>query len=198
MRRPFPRGSRGPGLFAGLLKCADCGRAMVKTRWNNVIRYSCGSYRRYGSSICTKHYITQKDIEAVILRDLNRIIGSVRDLKAQSAKRMLRRNSPGPRSCSASEGWLSWTGPRSLRPSRRSVSLRIKSSRSPISSQTRYTRCLNPNFPVHVKKLPQELDVLRQLWLFDRFTDCCIDTRTVGYGLDWGLPGPVQAVPVPR
>lgn len=68
------------GLFAGLLKCADCGRAMVKTRWNNVIRYSCGSYRRYGSSICTKHYITQKDIEAVILRDLNRIIGSVRDL----------------------------------------------------------------------------------------------------------------------
>ena len=185
-------------MFAGLLKCADCGRAMVKTRWNNVIRYSCGSYRRYGSSICTKHYITQKDIEAVILRDLNRIIGSVRDLKAQSAKRMLRRNSPGPRSCSASEGWLSWTGPRSLRPSRRSVSLRIKSSRSPISSQTRYTRCLNPNFPVHVKKLPQELDVLRQLWLFDRFTDCCIDARTVGYGLDWGLPGPVQAVPVPR
>ena len=68
------------GLFAGLLKCADCGRAMVKTRWNNVIRYSCGSYRRYGSSICTKHYITQQDIEAVILRDLNRIIGSVRDL----------------------------------------------------------------------------------------------------------------------
>lgn len=47
------------GLFAGFLKCADCGRAMVKTQWGGVVRYSCGSYRRYGSSICTKHYIPQ-------------------------------------------------------------------------------------------------------------------------------------------
>ena len=69
------------GLFAGFLKCGDCGRAMVKTRWNGVIHYSCGSYRRYGASICTKHYIPQKDLEKIILTDLNRIIRAVGDLR---------------------------------------------------------------------------------------------------------------------
>lgn len=69
------------GLFAGFLKCGDCGRAMVKTRWNGVIHYSCGSYRRYGASICTKHYIPQKDLEEIILKDLNRIIQAVGDLR---------------------------------------------------------------------------------------------------------------------
>lgn len=69
------------GLFAGFLKCGDCGRAMVKTRWSGVIHYSCGSYRRYGASICTKHYIPQKDLEEIILNDLNRIIRAVGDLR---------------------------------------------------------------------------------------------------------------------
>lgn len=69
------------GLFAGFLRCADCGRAMVKTQRGGVIHYSCGSYRRYGASICTKHYILQKDIEEIILNDLNRVIEAVSDLR---------------------------------------------------------------------------------------------------------------------
>lgn len=70
------------GLFAGFLKCGDCGRSMVKVRWDDRIHYSCGSYRRYGSSVCTKHYIPQKALEEIILQDLNRIIGAVGDLKS--------------------------------------------------------------------------------------------------------------------
>ena len=68
------------GLFAGFIKCGDCGRAMAKTTWKSLNYYSCGSYRRYGSSICSSHYIPQKDLEEIILTDLNNIISAVDDL----------------------------------------------------------------------------------------------------------------------
>lgn len=69
------------GLLAGFIRCGDCGRAMVKTTWGGRVHYSCGSYRRYGFSACTKHYIPQKDIENILLTDLNRIIAQVDDIK---------------------------------------------------------------------------------------------------------------------
>ena len=69
------------GLFAGFLKCADCGRAMTKTTWEKRTTYSCGSYHRYGKTVCSPHYIAQADLEAILLDDLNRIIAAVADLK---------------------------------------------------------------------------------------------------------------------
>lgn len=69
------------GIFAGFLKCGDCGRAMVKTRRGGAIHYTCGSYRRYGAGICTKHYIPQADLERIILTDLNQVIGAVSNLR---------------------------------------------------------------------------------------------------------------------
>ena len=68
------------GLFAGFIKCGDCGRSMVKTKWENKVYYSCGSYRRYGPKVCSNHYIPQSDLEAIILADLNNIISAVDDL----------------------------------------------------------------------------------------------------------------------
>lgn len=70
------------GLLAGFIRCGDCGRAMVKTQWDGRVHYSCGSYRRYGASVCTKHYILQADVEAILLHDLNHIIAAVEDLRA--------------------------------------------------------------------------------------------------------------------
>lgn len=70
------------GLFAGFLRCGDCGRAMTKTTWSGRTTYSCGSYHRYGASVCTSHYTKQEDLEAILLGDLNQIISAVRDLKS--------------------------------------------------------------------------------------------------------------------
>ncbi len=67
--------------FAGYLKCGDCGRAMSKTAWKGKIFYTCGSYKRYGADVCTKHYITQDVLTAVVLSDLNHIIASVKNLR---------------------------------------------------------------------------------------------------------------------
>ena len=88
------------GLLAGFIRCGDCGRAMVKTVWSGRTHYSCGSYRRYGFTACTKHYIPQKDIEGILLNDLNRIIAQVGDLK-----RLAEENRPvsGPHSQRESE-----------------------------------------------------------------------------------------------
>lgn len=67
-------------LFAGFLKCGDCGRAMVKTQRRGNTYYTCGSYKRYGPAACTRHEIAGAALEAVVLGDLNRIVASVKDL----------------------------------------------------------------------------------------------------------------------
>lgn len=75
-----PELDQNVGLFAGLIKCGDCGRSMVKTKWGGRVHYSCGSYRRYGASCCSSHYIPQSDLESIILSDLNQVIAAVDDL----------------------------------------------------------------------------------------------------------------------
>ena len=76
-----PNFDQNVGLFAGFIKCADCGRAMVKTRRGNNLYYSCGSYRRYGATVCSRHSINQNILEQIILDDLNEIIRTVKDLQ---------------------------------------------------------------------------------------------------------------------
>ena len=78
-RTPDFRQSISP--FAGFLKCGDCGRAMVKTTWGGKIFYTCGSYKRYGASVCNKHYIAHDALTKVILDDLNQLIAGVENLR---------------------------------------------------------------------------------------------------------------------
>lgn len=68
--------------FAGFLRCGDCGRAMSKTNHPGGVYYCCGSYKRYGPSVCTRHGIAHRNLEQLVLDDLNKIIASVEDLYA--------------------------------------------------------------------------------------------------------------------
>ena len=68
--------------FAGFLRCGDCGRAMSKTNHPGGVYYCCGSYKRYGPSVCTRHGIAHRNLEQLVLDDLNKIIASVEDLHA--------------------------------------------------------------------------------------------------------------------
>ena len=78
-RTPDLTGAIGP--FAGLFRCGDCGRAMVKTRQSGGIFYVCGSYKRYGASICTGHRISHAELEEIVLEDLNQLIAAAGDLE---------------------------------------------------------------------------------------------------------------------
>lgn len=67
-------------MFAGFLKCGDCGRAMVKIMRGGVCYFNCGSYNRYGKKFCSIHNITEQELESIVLDDLNLIISSVKDI----------------------------------------------------------------------------------------------------------------------
>ncbi|MDR0492160.1 MAG: recombinase family protein [Nitrososphaerota archaeon] len=65
---------REGNIFAGLLKCADCGNNLS---YNNPSKrqsppfFSCNLYRRH-SKRCTSHYITVHSLEGLVLGDIRR------------------------------------------------------------------------------------------------------------------------------
>lgn len=68
------------GLFAGFLRCGDCGRAMCKTSGKGGITYCCGSYKRYGAGICSPHTIAQQTLERAVLEAVNQLLAGCGDL----------------------------------------------------------------------------------------------------------------------
>lgn len=68
-------------LFAGFLRCGDCGRAMVKSKRADGLYYTCGSYKRYGPAACSRHGISHSALVRLVLDDLNQIISAAGDIK---------------------------------------------------------------------------------------------------------------------
>ena len=59
-------------MWAGILKCADCGRAMhkkyCKNRSGTVYEYYiCGTYRKKSNKLCTKHTLKVEELENAVL-----------------------------------------------------------------------------------------------------------------------------------
>ncbi len=73
------------GLFAGFLRCGDCGRAMAKFRRRGEELYCCGSYKRYGGGVCSRHQVSRRWLEERLLEDLNRALGEMTCLGALAA-----------------------------------------------------------------------------------------------------------------
>lgn len=68
--------------LAGFLRCGDCGRAMSKTNHSGGVYYCCGSYKQYGPNVCSRHGVAYRDLEEILLDDLNKVIAAVDDLHA--------------------------------------------------------------------------------------------------------------------
>lgn len=59
-------------MWAGILKCADCGRAMHKKYCKNKSGtiyeyYICSTYRKKSNKLCTKHTLKLKELEKAVL-----------------------------------------------------------------------------------------------------------------------------------
>ncbi len=54
-------------LFSGFLKCADCGKAMTRSKVGNVVYYYCRTYKDRSKTACTKHTIKHDRLEAAVL-----------------------------------------------------------------------------------------------------------------------------------
>lgn len=67
--------------YAGFLICDDCGRAMSKITWKDNVRYVCGTYKRYSSSLCSSHSIKEEVLDQIIISDVNRILSQIKNIK---------------------------------------------------------------------------------------------------------------------
>ena len=67
-------------IFRGIIKCADCGSAMLakveqKRKRNNVIDktfYCCTKYRKFGKEGCSSHNIEARTVHEVVLADIQK------------------------------------------------------------------------------------------------------------------------------
>ena len=78
-------------IFRGVIKCADCGSAMLakveqKRKRNNVLDktfYCCTKYRKFGKEVCSSHTIEARMVHEVVFADIQKHAGqALTDRKA--------------------------------------------------------------------------------------------------------------------
>lgn len=73
-------------IFSGLLKCADCGKALSRRKYgsnSSHMIYVCGTYATYGSHKCTQHKIFEEDLTTAITEDIRELFSQVKKDKAK-------------------------------------------------------------------------------------------------------------------
>jgi len=53
-------------LFSGFLRCADCGKAMSRSKVKGTVYYFCRTYKDQSKTACTKHSIKHNRLEAAV------------------------------------------------------------------------------------------------------------------------------------
>lgn len=91
-------------IFAGFLKCGDCGRALVKKtgtaeQGTHCVNYYCGTYVRSGRQFCTPHPMPFSLLERIIMDDLTIILQNVDDIHAIIRTQAVPRLTPERNSC---------------------------------------------------------------------------------------------------
>lgn len=80
-RRSGTPGANGyNNIFAGLIKCADCGYAMrtspahryKKSNPIDNMGYCCNNYGIYGKEVCTQHKIEARELQSAVLADIQK------------------------------------------------------------------------------------------------------------------------------
>lgn len=71
--RQRPRENGELSIFAGLIKCGECGKALTirsTNARNPVLIYSCKTYNAFGKNHCTQHRIEYDTLYAIVLRKI--------------------------------------------------------------------------------------------------------------------------------
>lgn len=90
-----------PNIFAGLLKCSDCGAGLgyIKGRTEgHQGAYNCNVYRKKNLRYCTAHYITHKALYQIVFEDIKRnaqIAKQYEDELSEYAKKIAGGNKSG-------------------------------------------------------------------------------------------------------
>ena len=75
------REQRRPNIFAGVLYCSDCGKKLTSNqgRAGNT-RYLCRTYNTYGTSKCSSHAVSEREIKFAVLEFLNNCKDNLSDI----------------------------------------------------------------------------------------------------------------------
>ena len=69
--------------YSGLVICADCGSTMVLHRAHTMKptqnNFTCRTYKKAGSEVCTAHYIRECVLDEIVLEDIRRVTAMARD-----------------------------------------------------------------------------------------------------------------------
>lgn len=72
----------GKNMFSGILKCADCGKALSRRKYGSAsakVIYVCGTYATYGVYQCSQHKIFEEDCYETVLSDIQRYARLAKD-----------------------------------------------------------------------------------------------------------------------
>ncbi len=67
-------------LFSGLLKCADCGRAMHRSKTKDKVYYKCKTYKDLSKTACSIHSIREDELEKAVLEAINSQLILIEDI----------------------------------------------------------------------------------------------------------------------
>ncbi|MCL2671462.1 MAG: recombinase family protein [Clostridiales bacterium] len=69
-----PTQNREVSIFAGLVRCADCGSSMGASlrgpKPNQKLSYHCSRYANHGKEVCSTHNIREEVLEAIVRNDI--------------------------------------------------------------------------------------------------------------------------------
>lgn len=77
VKRKKVKRTQTPQMFVGLLRCPKCGKTLSFSRRvdrNSFGFYSCTTYRSFGKSYCSMHYITYENLYNAVLTDIKKHI----------------------------------------------------------------------------------------------------------------------------
>lgn len=69
-------------LFSGLLKCADCKKAMHITKNGKYVYYMCKTYKTQSKTFCTRHSIKEQEIIVAVLNTIKVQIALVENFES--------------------------------------------------------------------------------------------------------------------
>ena len=96
-KRRAPKHMEEPGLFSGLVYCADCGGYLVLCRTEKMREdqyyFRCSTYGKKGKAFCTPHQILERDLKAIVLDGLKRVTHFARKKERQFAEYIQQKNS---------------------------------------------------------------------------------------------------------
>ena len=76
-------------LFSGFVRCADCGRSMVRKvhhhSYGDYIYYVCSTYTKRDKTACTKHSIRAEKLEELVLASIQKQIALAADMEQTMA-----------------------------------------------------------------------------------------------------------------